>query len=98
MRRAQSTWILIQDIKEDVGKVYEIAKAFKKGYIIAQGIADCQSKIEKHKEQTLDKDQENLRSEARINALQGRIEVNRSFLTLLDSTQASLVSKVKTYE
>ena len=57
-----------------------------------------QGKIDKNRELTLDKDQDNLRSEARISAIQGRIEVNRSFLTLLENTEKSLTDKVASYE
>lgn len=41
----------------------------------------------------VEKDQENLRSEARISALEGRIEVNRNFLKMLEATEKKLSSK-----
>ena len=53
---------ITQKIGDEVNKIIEIANAFKKGYNIAQKIVECQSKIDKNRELTLDQDQDNLRS------------------------------------
>lgn len=57
-------------------KIHQIAELFKKGYSTWEQIKNIEQLIEKHKEQTLDKDEEFTRWAARSEALKDRIATN----------------------
>lgn len=60
-----------------------MAERFKMGYHISQQIHENEEMITKHKETTLEKDEESMRWKARSGALSDRIKVNRQYLSVI---------------
>ena len=55
----------MQDLTEEIEMIRDIAKCFRRGYEITQIIKQFQTKIVKHKEKTLEKDEQFMREKAR---------------------------------
>lgn len=78
-------------------RIHQIAQLFKKGYTISAQINENERLIEKHKESTMEQDEEFMRWKARSEALKDRVHVNEQYLKVLGDTKQKLQSKVGPY-